>query len=129
MQGQGRRIGALCRDGSRSGATGRGACSWHGGVAEWRHEPKGPYYVMRPRPPVQNPWRPLWGLLSGLSLALVGVQALGMYTPVPQPTTTLGIRTCRGTTKHGRPCRRQPRRGFEYCALHAPKAERGRRPA
>jgi hypothetical protein len=29
------RIGARCRDGWRSDATGSGACSWHGGVAEW----------------------------------------------------------------------------------------------
>lgn len=27
------RVGALCRDGSFSSATGSGACSWHGGVA------------------------------------------------------------------------------------------------
>ena len=27
----------LCADGSRSGATGKGACSKHGGVAEWKH--------------------------------------------------------------------------------------------
>lgn len=27
----------LCNDGSTSGATGRGVCSWHGGVAEWNH--------------------------------------------------------------------------------------------
>jgi len=27
----------LCNDGSSSDATGRGACSWHGGVAEWNH--------------------------------------------------------------------------------------------
>jgi hypothetical protein len=31
----GGRLGALCRDGSQSKATGRGACSWHGGVREW----------------------------------------------------------------------------------------------
>lgn len=31
----GARIGAICRDGSRSSATGRGACSHHGGVAQW----------------------------------------------------------------------------------------------
>lgn len=30
------RVGAICRDGSSSGATGRGACSWHGGVSCWR---------------------------------------------------------------------------------------------
>lgn len=30
-----RRVGAICRDGSRSSATGRGACSWHGGVSQW----------------------------------------------------------------------------------------------
>lgn len=29
------RIGAICYDGSRSYATGSGACSWHGGVYEW----------------------------------------------------------------------------------------------
>lgn len=27
----------LCADGTISYATGRGACSWHGGVAEWNH--------------------------------------------------------------------------------------------
>ena len=27
----------LCNDGTTSGATGRGACSWHGGVSEWNH--------------------------------------------------------------------------------------------
>jgi hypothetical protein len=31
----GARTGAICNDGSRSSATGRGACSHHGGVAEW----------------------------------------------------------------------------------------------
>jgi hypothetical protein len=31
----GTRIGAICRDGTRSNATGRGACSHHGGVAQW----------------------------------------------------------------------------------------------
>lgn len=29
------REGAHCRDGSYSYATGRGACSWHGGVSTW----------------------------------------------------------------------------------------------
>ncbi len=29
------RIGAVCHDGWISSATGRGACSWHGGVAYW----------------------------------------------------------------------------------------------
>ena len=29
------RIGAICSDGTRSYATGRGACSHHGGVAYW----------------------------------------------------------------------------------------------
>lgn len=31
----GARYGATCGDGSRSGATGSGACSHHGGVAQW----------------------------------------------------------------------------------------------
>lgn len=29
------RVGAICNDGTRSHATGRGACSWHGGVNYW----------------------------------------------------------------------------------------------
>jgi len=29
------RTGAICRDGTRSYATGSGACSWHGGVSYW----------------------------------------------------------------------------------------------
>ena len=29
------RVGAICRDGTRSSATGRGACSHHGGVDHW----------------------------------------------------------------------------------------------
>lgn len=37
------RVGAVCRDGSHSSATGRGACSWHGGVARWITEL--PYWV------------------------------------------------------------------------------------
>jgi hypothetical protein len=35
--GQLHRIGAICRDGSESGATGRGACSRHGGVRCWKY--------------------------------------------------------------------------------------------
>lgn len=31
----GQRYGAICRDDTRSNATGRGACSHHGGVAQW----------------------------------------------------------------------------------------------
>jgi hypothetical protein len=33
--GSGARYGAICKDGTRSTATGRGACSHHGGVREW----------------------------------------------------------------------------------------------
>lgn len=33
-----RRVGAICRDGTRSYATGRGACSHHGGVSYWLFE-------------------------------------------------------------------------------------------
>jgi hypothetical protein len=33
------RIGAICRDGTRSTATGSGACSHHGGVAYWLYRP------------------------------------------------------------------------------------------
>lgn len=33
--GSGGRTGAICRDGTKSSATGSGACSHHGGVAQW----------------------------------------------------------------------------------------------
>lgn len=33
-----RRVGAICCDGTRSYATGRGACSHHGGVCQWLYE-------------------------------------------------------------------------------------------
>ena len=32
------RIGAICKDGTTSSATGRGACSHHGGVAYWLYK-------------------------------------------------------------------------------------------
>ena len=32
------RVGAICRDGTRSYATGRGACSHHGGVSQWLYQ-------------------------------------------------------------------------------------------
>lgn len=32
------RIGALCKDGFNSNATGSGACSYHGGVSEWQYK-------------------------------------------------------------------------------------------
>ncbi len=32
------RVGAVCCDGSRSYATGRGACSHHGGVCQWLYQ-------------------------------------------------------------------------------------------
>ena len=32
------RIGALCKDGFNSNATGSGACSYHGGVSEWLYK-------------------------------------------------------------------------------------------
>lgn len=35
----GQRSGAVCRDGTRSSATGRGACSHHGGVDHWTYYP------------------------------------------------------------------------------------------
>lgn len=37
--GSGGRVGAICRDGTRSYATGRGACSHHGGVDHWLYGP------------------------------------------------------------------------------------------
>jgi len=35
---KGKRVGAICEDGWESSATGRGACSHHGGVDHWIYE-------------------------------------------------------------------------------------------
>lgn len=35
---KGKRVGAICKDGWRSSATGSGACSGHGGVDHWLYE-------------------------------------------------------------------------------------------
>jgi len=34
----GKRTGAICNDGWKSSATGRGACSHHGGVDYWTYD-------------------------------------------------------------------------------------------
>lgn len=39
------RTGAMCKDGTRSSATGRGACSHHGGVSYWITKTKVEYVV------------------------------------------------------------------------------------
>lgn len=39
------RIGAVCNDGTTSSATGRGACSHHGGVKYWRTKSKINYTI------------------------------------------------------------------------------------
>lgn len=38
QQNNKRRVGAICKDGTYSSATGSGACSHHGGVAYWIYE-------------------------------------------------------------------------------------------
>lgn len=40
------RIGAVCSDGWISSSTGRGTCSHHGGVREWRHARRVPTRVV-----------------------------------------------------------------------------------
>ncbi len=41
----GKRIGAICKDGTISKATGRGAGSHHGGVAQWIYADSKPSYT------------------------------------------------------------------------------------
>lgn len=40
------RIGAACKDGSSSSATGRGACSHHGGVRYWKTKTKQEVHII-----------------------------------------------------------------------------------
>jgi hypothetical protein len=54
-----RRLGATCGDGLPSGARGRGACSWHGGVSRWRLAP--PFDL------VWSPIFPVWILRESQS--------------------------------------------------------------
>lgn len=39
IRSSGRRVGAVCEDGRQSRSTGRGTCSHHGGVSDWKYEP------------------------------------------------------------------------------------------
>lgn len=53
---RGPRYGAICWDGWQSSATGRGACSWHGGVARWlTSDTEVTYRVEVPVPPPAPP--------------------------------------------------------------------------
>jgi len=42
------RIGAVCKDGTNSSATGRGACSHHGGVSRWKTKKKSNVKIINP---------------------------------------------------------------------------------
>ena len=46
----GKRVGAVCEDGTRSYATGSGACSYHGGVCYWIYD-EAPIYRPGPQCP------------------------------------------------------------------------------
>ena len=61
LSSDGHRTGAVCEDGWRSGATGRGACSHHDGVDHWNHANK-----------------PFGDRLSGLGVSL-GLGAAGGF--------------------------------------------------
>jgi hypothetical protein len=49
------RVGATCRDGWESSATGSGACSWHGGVAHWQYDGPYPKFYGIPSPVYSSP--------------------------------------------------------------------------
>ena len=66
----GHRVGAICADGWRSSATGRGACSHHGGVTRWLYsDGDGPVAFLE---------QPLYQL-GHLSLSGVGISSLILY--------------------------------------------------
>lgn len=72
----GSRTGAVCNDGTRSSATGQGACSWHGGVDYWI------------RPQIGDGTVPEWTRCSGWSIAggvLVGLLSAGGSTSHQSP--------------------------------------------
>ena len=48
------RVGAICNDGTYSTATGRGACSYHGGVREWIYEDSEPTQPPQLIQPIQR---------------------------------------------------------------------------
>lgn len=52
------RTGAICSDGSRSTATGSGACSWHGGVATWLTQTQTTSSIIQTRTTTPNT---VWG--------------------------------------------------------------------
>lgn len=66
--GEYQRTGAICRDGWGSSATGRGACSHHGGVREWTYR--------EVHPPLLPPMVRRVGLIL---LAVNGLSIGGVY--------------------------------------------------
>src|SRR5690349_4716311 len=70
---RGPRIGAVCSDGWHSNATGRGACSHHGGVAHWVHaEYDGPFKALK-TPMI------MLGHAGAVGTAISALIALGIY--------------------------------------------------
>ena len=113
------RTGAVCRDGSRSIATGRGACSWHGGVAYWRFT-KTEIDLYRQTWLSRNEealraagWK---FLLGGITLGIVGV--LMMPSPPPVATTQHTPRPVpvpKRPPPQKEPAQKEPARHFGRC--------------
>lgn len=84
------RIGATCKDGTHSSATGQGACSWHGGVAQWLYS--------NPTPPSIEAGPELL-LTCGASVVLEPVVTGGArpctyrWSPGGQTTETITVTT------------------------------------
>jgi hypothetical protein len=100
------RVGATCKDGSESGATGRGACSWHGGVRVWLYEQ--PSWVYDNKEKNASRTRTYKAALKSWKTSTARNQLLSKYpcSKGPYPEGSHGYASWRDTNDNGIACDR-----------------------
>jgi hypothetical protein len=99
-------VGATCKDGSESGATGRGACSWHGGVRVWLYEQ--PSWVYDNKEKNASRTRTYKTALKSWKTSTARNQLLSKYpcSKGPYPEGSHGYASWRDTNHNGIACDR-----------------------
>ena len=90
------RVGAVCVDGSQSGATGSGACSYHGGVARWLYDQPPPTLWPAPTAVYASSSGPLTKAEAAQAYTVLQADTDSRVTNVcqPQPPFTTSPQVC-----------------------------------